>query len=59
MNDTKKWYASKTFWINVIAMGFLIYQNVTGNAIEPQYQAMALAFVNIILRAITQEKLEW
>lgn len=54
----KKWYASKTLWVNAIAFVGVAIQVITGNAIlDPELQASILAGVNIVLRFITKEGL--
>lgn len=54
-----KFYKSKTFWANVIALGALIYQLETGYIIKPEIQLAILGFINLLLRAITKEPIEW
>ena len=51
----KKWYASKTFWVNVIAALTLIAQIRYGFIIDSSTQALILTGVNIALRKITKE----
>ena len=54
----KKWYLSKTLWVNAIAFVGVAVQVVTGDAVlDPELQASILAGVNIILRFITKESL--
>lgn len=54
----KKFLKSKTFWVNVIALGALVAQIEYGYVISPEVQLMALGVVNIILRKLTNEGLE-
>ena len=56
---TKKWYHSKMVWVNLIALVATIAQAFFGFPISPEYQGLALTVVNIILRTITNEKIEW
>ena len=51
----KKWYASKTFWVNIIAALTLIAQIRYGFIIDSSTQALILTGVNIALRKITKE----
>ncbi len=51
----KKWYKSKTLWINVIAIVGIV---ATGKEFDAQTVGVVLAVLNIILRAITKESLE-
>ena len=57
LNDAigKKWYASKTFWVNVIAAGGLIAQIKWGFIVDADTQALMLSVVNLALRKITKE----
>lgn len=51
--DLKKWYRSKTLWINLIAIVALVAQSQLGFAIAPNEQGCLLAVINLILRAFT------
>lgn len=53
----KKWYLSKTMWVNAIAAVALGIQNAVGWEISPEIQAYALVAINMILRWITKEEL--
>jgi len=57
----KKFYLSKTFWVNILACAGLIGQSVMadGFVIAPEFQAMILTVVNMVLRFITKEELVW
>ena len=57
----KRFYLSRTFWINVIAATFLIAEGVSGRelVIPLEVQATILATVNLVLRAVTREPLSW
>lgn len=55
----KKWYRSKTFWVNLIGIGAIILQCEYGFIIEPEHEVMILGLVNLILRLITKEGLEF
>jgi hypothetical protein len=55
----KKWYMSKTLWVNFIGFIAIGIQVVTGEQyFSPEYQAMALTVVNAILRMVTKEPLK-
>jgi len=56
--ETKKFYESKTFWVNIIAMVALIIQAKYGFVVAPEEQVAALAIINLVLRAITKKPLE-
>lgn len=55
--ETKKWYTSKTVWINLIALTALVVQTQTGFIMTPEIQAMALTLVNLGVRAVTSKEL--
>lgn len=55
----KKWYLSKTFWVNVVAAGGLILQVNTGFIVGPEYQALALTLINLGLRKVTRDPVIW
>lgn len=55
--ETKKWYTSKTIWINIVALAGLILQTQTGFILTPEIQAMALTLVNLGVRAVTSKEL--
>jgi hypothetical protein len=56
----KKWYTSKTIWVNALALGGLILQTATGNDILPlDVQAPLLIIINLILRAVTKTPIDW
>jgi len=57
MEQSKKWYLSKTVWINVIALAGLIVQTQTGFLLTPEVQAMALTLVNLAVRSVTKQEL--
>jgi uncharacterized membrane protein len=50
---------SKTLWINVMAAIALFASSQFGYQITEQETGLALVAVNMILRAITNEPLEW
>lgn len=57
----KAFYKSRTFWANIVAAALLIYQGVTGHelALSPEQQALLLAIINLVLRAVTREPISW
>ncbi len=56
----KRWYKSKTLWVNVFTLAAMILATIAAwpelADVAPQI-AYALAIVNVILRFITSEKL--
>ena len=55
----KKWYMSKTIWVNTLASIVLIAQAQWGFILAPELQGYILTGVNVLLRFITKEKIEW
>jgi len=55
----KKWYLSKTIWVNGLAFIGLVAQAQTGFIFSPEMQAFALSLVNLGLRVITKEEILW
>jgi hypothetical protein len=54
----KRWYLSKTLWVNLIAILAISLQGYYGKeVISTDLQAMILGVINIILRSITNKKL--
>lgn len=57
---SKAFWKSKTFWVNVIAVGALILQSQTDTyVLDVETQAGLLGIVNLILRCVTKENIDW
>lgn len=56
--STKKFWLSKTFWVNVLATIGIVIQSQTGFIIDPSLQAFSLSVLNTGLRLITKQGLE-
>lgn len=53
--EAKKWYHSRTLWVNVIMAVAVIIQTATGHeVIDTEAQTGLLAFINILLRIVTK-----
>lgn len=52
--NNKKWWKSKTLWINLIAVGAIIVQIKYGFIVSPEEEIAVLAVVNLIVRAFTK-----
>ena len=51
----KHWWKSKTLWLNVIAVLILIVQSIQQEPwVKPEYQVLALAILNGIMRFLTK-----
>jgi uncharacterized membrane protein len=55
--EKKKWYASKTLWVNFIALVALLLQSQIGFELTSEETAAILTIINLILRAITGQPL--
>ena len=55
--NTKRWYTSKTLWLNLLAIVALVAQAEFGYVLDAEAQAALLAVINLILRIITKEGL--
>jgi hypothetical protein len=56
--EKKKFWKSKIFWVNVIALGSLIIRSHFGFVVSAEEEIAILAIINIVLRAITKTGLE-
>ena len=58
----KKWYASKTFWFNLVALVVMVLGafGYTGEVPEDWgvYVPAIIALVNLVLRYVTKEPIE-
>lgn len=55
----KKWWLSKTVWVNALALVALVAQMQTGFVFSPEMQAFVLSMINLGLRTITREEIVW
>lgn len=55
----KKFWQSKTFWVNVLSIIAILVQTQTGFVIDAEKQVVLLGAVNTLLRFITKEPIEW
>ena len=55
----KKFYLSKTFWVNVVCAAALGLQMRYGFVIGAELQALALTVINLGLRKITNQPVTW
>jgi len=54
----KKWYLSKTIWVNTIGAIVLVVEYVTTQStVGAEVGAMVLAILNILLRFVTNQKI--
>jgi len=58
--EPKKWYTSKTLWMNALAIVAIIAQGISGTeALPVDTQAVLLGMINVILRVITKSEIKW
>ena len=57
--DSKNFFASKTLWVNVLALIAMFAQARYGWVMSPEWQAGALAAINFILRIVTRQPVSW
>ncbi|MDW7643434.1 MAG: hypothetical protein SCI25_00165 [Desulfuromonadales bacterium] len=55
----KKFWLSKTFWVNLLALVFIVLQSLTGLELSAEAQVSLLSLVNIGLRLVTKEAVTW
>ncbi len=55
----KKFFESKTIWVNIIAIVGDILLNVTGHGLPAGSDVVALGVINTILRLITKDPIIW
>lgn len=55
----KKWYTSKTIWVNVTAVIVSVIASKTGYNVSMEIQAGILSAINIILRKVTKTEVVW
>jgi len=56
----KKWFLSKTVWVNVIALIGVMLQAIYNKEVIPvELQATIISVINLFLRTITKENIVW
>lgn len=55
---TQPW-KSKTMWANVLAIAGLLLSSTFGVELTPEAATGALALINVILRIVTKEPIDW
>ena len=54
---TKKFWQSRTMWVNLLAALAIMVQSQAGFVIDENEQVAIIIIINIVLRAITSEGL--
>lgn len=56
----KKWYMSKTLWVNFLAFVAILLQGITGKEVlSPETQGIILTLINMMLRFVTKHEINW
>lgn len=55
--EVKKWYQSKTIWVNIILLAGLFSQSLVGLDLSAEEQGSIIVLINLILRIITKQPL--
>ncbi len=55
--ETKKWYLSKTIWVNLLALVGAFFNAKCSYEMTAEEIASILVVINIIMRAITKQPL--
>ena len=55
--NTKRWYTSKTLWLNLLAIVALGVQREFGYILDVEAQSVILAAINLLLRIVTKKGL--
>ena len=53
----KKWFYSKTVWVNLIALVVLFTKNYFGFEVSPEEAGSVLVIINLVLRGFTKQGL--
>ena len=59
VTGAKKWYESRTIWVNVIMAAAYAVQAKYGFIVGPELQTLAITGVNLWLRKITKDEIVW
>lgn len=52
--ENKKWYKSKTVYLNLVALALIVVQSSVGVEVIPvEFQTMIVAVLNMVVRCIT------
>ena len=59
MDETKRFWESKTLWANLIGIVSLVAVDVAGVNIPAEWSVSILAVINIVLRLVTKKEIIW
>jgi hypothetical protein len=55
----KKWYTSKTIWVNVVAVITSVISSRFGYTVSAEVQVGILTGLNVLLRKVTKSEVVW
>jgi hypothetical protein len=56
----KKWYASKTIWVNFLAiLGIVLERQFELDILSDEIKTSLLVLINVTLRLVTNKAIEW
>ncbi len=58
-SKAKPFWLSKTFWVNIIAIIFMMVQYFTKWVADAGTQALILGVINLVLRLVTKQPVNW
>ncbi len=56
---TKKFWQSKTFYVNILAVIAIFLQGQFGFVLDAGTQVSILAAINVVLRLVTHKEIVW
>ena len=59
MDTGKKFWVSKTFWINLLSVAGIVTSSAFGFDIPAEWSVSILGVVNIVLRLVTHKEIVW
>jgi len=56
----KKWFESKTLWVNFIALVAVVLEGIYGKPIiNAETQSVLIVIINMALRILTKDEINW
>ena len=56
----KKWFESKTLWVNFIALVAVVLEGIYGKPIiNAETQSVLIVIINMALRNLTKDEINW
>jgi len=57
--ESKKWYESKTLWVNIISIIGIFTASKSGVEMSPEMVTTVLGVINMVLRFVTKKEIAW